>query len=266
MNILFHDDKDSISYGDISTSDVFKRLGYEEPIQWIISSDKSQLFAKSGTGSRILLKDLNDPSAGKRTGVLPVPHLISSSVAQPSEECGQQVRNLEASLTSEDAEVRRASRQATSQLGPCIVKPLMSILAQNPSNYRIMLGVSVALVQMLRDNKDKRVSISGMLTDDDFKKLVGIAVHNDRTFRIYALEFLYDPGSPSSIDAILAAATEIERANFKNENGAFNLALIATNVSQNAKPEDRAKLVNFFSRWQRRVGAKTDEQIQKLQR
>ena len=93
-------------------------------------------------------------------------------------------------------------------------------LAADPNLYRRKLGVSVALVEMLR--RDKSLGAQIKLTNDDINLLLDFAGSDDRTLRIYAGEFLFDFGNPDVTRLALPRA-----ATATNDDARFNWVFVS---------------------------------------
>ncbi len=108
----------------------------------------------------------------------------------------QSIPRLLSNLESDNVAARRDARTELAAIGLPAVRPMMQYWMAKPNIYRIRLGVSVALTDFMRKNKNQRKRISGELGDRDIVLLMQAAADNDRTLRIYASEFLYDLGDP----------------------------------------------------------------------
>jgi len=139
-------------------------------------------------------------------------------------------------LQADDLEIRRRARDTLSQATPDLLPQVFSYLRTNARNYRVSLGICVALTEMLR--QDKALGAQIRLEAPDIELFLDFATHNDRTLRIYAGEFLYDLGSPEVTRAALrrAAALGPDPA---LDNARFNLVFVAQDGWR--KLDDRSK-------------------------
>jgi hypothetical protein len=191
------------------------------------------------------------------------PAFVGVAFAQSILPC-EHVNTFEASFKAEDAETRRASRDASAKLGPYIVKPLMAMYNANRNNYRVVLGVTVALSKMLDENRMHRILVDESLTQENINEFIKLSIHSDRTLRSYAGTFMYDVGSPRAIGPLLETSRQIERTDFPDKNAAFNMVLIASNTYAFADRTAKQTLSQFFTRWTGRVSTEADALIAKL--
>ena len=178
------------------------------------------------------------------------PSLIGSAYAQDGD-----VAALLDDLQSDSAAVRRDARIKLSSLGMAAVGPMMAYWQQNPDSYRVRLGVSVALTEFLRGNKDQRQAVSALLTDPQLRFLATAATDSDRTLRIYASEFLFDLGDPR----IVPVAEDLFTG--ASDDGRYNLVLIIRGAVPDLSSSDKTALASTLRGWQAMVGPKTQELI-----
>ncbi|MBK8456038.1 MAG: hypothetical protein IPL47_02085 [Phyllobacteriaceae bacterium] len=122
-----------------------------------------------------------------------------------------------AELSSDDAEVRRTARDFLASGSPQDVPAFLAYVHAHPvNNYRLKLGVAVALTEMLRRDKGLRDDIAKAMTSADKALLVDFIGQGDRTLRIYATEFLFDLADAEAAGVALqrAAAANDEEALF----------------------------------------------------
>lgn len=127
-----------------------------------------------------------------------------------------------ARLTSNDPTVRRNARTSLAQQGLEMIRPSLDAVISERESYRLNLGVSVALAEMMRENKRHRSQISDLLSAEDLNRLIDFSLSADRTLRIHASEFLFDLGDHRLIEASLSRWSDTA----DNPNGRYNLALI----------------------------------------
>jgi hypothetical protein len=118
---------------------------------------------------------------------------IAAAFAQASP---AQIADLIAQLKSNDTTVRRAARDALSNLGPADVPKLMAALHAESRDYRIKVGITYALSSMLRRDLQRAKAISAQLSAQDLKLLLALANDTDQTVRLYAKQFLADLRDP----------------------------------------------------------------------
>ncbi len=102
-------------------------------------------------------------------------------------------------IQSSDTDVRRGARVILSNAQPedvaFILKFVRDKLKVKSNIYRTKLGVSLALTEMLRRDKNLRMRMH--FEDADFRMLLDFAGSDDRTLRTYATEFLFDLEHPA---------------------------------------------------------------------
>jgi hypothetical protein len=156
-------------------------------------------------------------------GLLVASAFAKDSVAMTST---VEIPKLLADLQSEDADTRRLARSSLAFVQTQDIALLMQYVRDNRGNYRAELGVSVALTEMLRQDKSLRDKI--MLSDADVEMLLDFATSPDRTLRIYAGEFLYDLGKPQ-VTKLALKRLENKPANPSPEwdNALYNLLFVS---------------------------------------
>ena len=111
----------------------------------------------------------------------------------------EQFDQLLKQLKSDDTTTRRSARDALANLPVANVPTLMNALRAELNIYRIKLGITVGLSDMVRREKGREPGISRHLSEDDLKLLLNLAGDPDRTVRIYATQFLTDLGDPRQV-------------------------------------------------------------------
>lgn len=154
---------------------------------------------------------------------LPVSQAFAQSPTAPPAELPAEVREAIPNLGNDDLAVRRSAREALAGASVEAVPPLLEAMRTRPDDYRLQLGGSIALTEMLRRNKADAARIAPLLgKPEDRALLLNAAGAPDRTLRIYASEFLYDLGDPTVAREAVALA-----ARTGDENGRYNLLLVA---------------------------------------
>lgn len=160
-------------------------------------------------------------------------------------------------LSAEDSGTRRRARSELAGLGVPLVKPALAQLKTGP-DYRERLGLTVALTEMMRDNKSQRTSIIELLSDGDLETLLIAATDDDRTLRIHAGEFLFDLGDPR----LFAIVPDLwERTS--SDNGRFNLALALQGASPHVPAAEHAAARAVLEGYLGDVGPQTDALLQR---
>jgi hypothetical protein len=162
-------------------------------------------------------------------------------------------------LKSEDSATRRDARNALAQVPVESVPRIMQAFGRQLGDYRVKLGVCVAIAQMLRADKKKAPSISSRLTDDDVARLVDLAGDPDRTVRVYVTEFLVNLGDPRTASPAIrqAAAT-------KDDNARYNWLLVAQAAWPKLTTAEKRALATALDRARESSGAKTRPLFEKL--
>lgn len=176
---------------------------------------------------------LNWPALGLR--------LTSSAMAQSAPNAVEIKLNLER-LKSDDTGVRRDARDALSTTPVDAIPTIMQTFREQYNDYRIRLGVTVALTQMLRLDKSKNRAISEKLVEPDVALLVDAVGDPDRTVRVYATEFLFDLGDPRASQMAIRRA-----ASTKDESARYNWLFAAQDGWRKLPASDKAELAPVLS-------------------
>lgn len=187
---------------------------------------------------------------------LPNPPIITYENHDPSN-ADIPLDDLLDDLRASESSIRRGARTALANRGPNIVRPAMDRVLALPGTYRLDLGVTVALTEMMRENINRRPEIINRLTETDLAYLARLATNSDRTIRIYAAEFLFDLGDTRLLDIALQLWSERE-----NSNSRFNLALIIKGASPHVSLSDRERWIAETEALLGQVGPQTDELLE----
>lgn len=133
---------------------VISNIGGETKVFWSFDRVALALFDKSG--KRIAKVGENCTRPGEPESTAWQFNLIGPAAAAETPPLDQLLKDIE----SKNVLTRRTARDFLADHGPEAVKPLLNAFAAQDASYRTRLGVLVGLTQMLRDNKDKRKSIS----------------------------------------------------------------------------------------------------------
>ena len=201
--ILTREDKSETIFECLPSNLVASRLGGGRTVQWQVSTDQTALWVdgrpyNEGPCGAPLVTEASSMQVGSL--------FVSSAMAQEAQVETIPDQTIEAfleELTAEDAALRREARIGLAQWGEAAVKPMLEYWGADAEDYRKTLGVSVALAGYLRESKDDAKAISTLLSDDDLGLLTKAALHDDRTVRIYATEFLYDLGDARVVDPLV---------------------------------------------------------------
>jgi hypothetical protein len=152
-----------------------------------------------------------DPIFGSNSTIFSSASAAESSPAgeSPSEEVA--ITAIE-QLKSDDTIIRRSAREDLANVALNVMPLIMQELRKNYKDYRVRLGICVALAQSIRDDKFKADSITKQFTDADLDLLLDAAGDPDRTVRVYATEFLLDLGSPRSAMLAIRRASNTDNA------------------------------------------------------
>jgi hypothetical protein len=127
-------------------------------------------------------------------------------------------------VESADTDIRRGARNLLSRVEPedvgYVLKSVRERLAANKDQYRMKLGVSIALTELLRRDKNLRDRMK--FQPDDFKLLLEFASSDERNLRIYSGEFLYDLENPDVAKLALPLAEHL-----KDDEARYNLIYVS---------------------------------------
>lgn len=108
-------------------------------------------------------------------------------------------------LLSDEPEIRRIARDILASGAPDDVPFYVARLSQN-AEYRLKLGIAVALTEMLRQDKSLAGAVGKAISLDAMAVIAAMIGEGDRTLRITVTEFLFDLGSPDGTRASLGNA------------------------------------------------------------
>ena len=163
-------------------------------------------------------------------------------------------------LKVDDTSTRRAARDALSQAPFDQIPVIMETLRRETSNYRVKLGICVALAEMLRAHKKEAAEISSKLTLDDLNMILDAAGDPDRTVRVYATEFLFDLGDTRTTKLAIPRA-----AGTSDDNARYNWLLVSQEGWRKLSPEEKAALSAQLNMAKKGSGKKTLQLFEKLQ-
>lgn len=184
--------------------------------------EQSRKIGEFGRIDPILCKGLSaipEQAAGWRRLLPGMAALAQTAQPEPPPEVRAAIQNL----TDEDAVVRRSARATLANGSVAAVPSILEAMRDKPGDYRVQLGGSVALTEMLRRNKADADAIAKTLNgEQDRALLLKAAGDRDRTLRIYASEFLYDLGDPQVSRQAVSLAAQAD-----DENARYNWLLVA---------------------------------------
>lgn len=143
-----------------------------------------------------------------------------------------------AGLESEDTFVRRNARDTLALAGTAAIRPLFQAWHAKPDEYRLKLGATYALNEMLHADPEKRAAISAEISSEDFPLLVDAASDPDKTVRFQAAEFLYLLEDPRSVELSVEAAKQAS-----DNATATNQILILRQSAQSLAPDAKSGIV-----------------------
>jgi len=181
----------------LNQRDIESAYGSRSRLDW-------ELFEVPGGGGTLLA--LRDRASGKeiareRDGGISRPPSRSGSQWQIGTAFAQgaeqkvDVNSMLGRLTSDDTAIRRTARDALSTAPIEEIPTIMKAFGEKYGDYRVRLGICVALTQMLRADKKRADAIFKQLKEPDIDRLLDAASDSDRTVRVYATEFLFDLGN-----------------------------------------------------------------------
>ncbi|MBM3619179.1 MAG: hypothetical protein FJX20_00680 [Alphaproteobacteria bacterium] len=215
---------------------VRQALGQQKPVEWRIDRKKQELLRNSDRkviarnackDGPIAVADIGDAGS---TAAAPPP-FIGGARAQSTTErqrikTARPVDEVLRDLRTEQTTLRREARDELSSLGVDMVVPGMKAFhAAGADDYRMRLGIVVALTQALRIDKGRARAMSERLTRTDLLALLKLVEHPDRTMRLYATEFLFDLGDARTV----MPALDMARATTSDDTR-YNLVLIVSNA------------------------------------
>jgi len=164
-------------------------------------------------------------------------------------------------LTAIDTPTRRAARATLAKGSVEAVPAILDAMRKQPHNYQIQLGGSVAMTEMLRQNKADAGRIAAVFHGmDDRELLLKSAGHSDRTLRIYASEFLYDLGDADVSRKALELAAKTQ-----DENARYNLLLVAQGGWDKLAAPQKAAAAGDLAKARATAGPLTLKLFEKLQ-
>jgi hypothetical protein len=207
-------------------------LGLEKPVLLEFDATKGALIEESAVdGARNIISSVSDdvktvPCQGQHAS-LEEPkkwasglQWISSALAQEAypkisrSEIDQALTDVE----SADSDIRRGARNLLSRVEPedvgYVLMKTRERLALNKNQYRMKLGVSIALTELLRRDKNLRDRMK--FEPEDLNLLLEFASSDERNLRIYSGEFLYDLENPdvAKLALNLAQTTQDDDARY----------------------------------------------------
>lgn len=162
-------------------------------------------------------------------------------------------------LKSDDTATRRDARTALAKAPIESVPTIMQACREQFRDYRVKLGICVALTEMLRADKKRAPDLRARLTNDDIAHLVSAAGDSDRTVRVYATEFLVDLGDRRATTlAIHQAATT------SDDNARYNWLLVAQAAWAELDKAEKKDLADVLAPAKQTSGPKTKGLFDKL--
>ena len=163
-------------------------------------------------------------------------------------------------LKSDDVTIRRSARDELAKVSVNDVPIIFDAFKKEFGDYRVKLGVGVALSQRIRIEPGVSQAIAEKLTDDDLNQLLSAAGDPDRTVRAYATEFLSGLDDPRLTKlAINRAATTTD------ENARYNWLLSASRGWVKLPDADKKALLPSLASARRQTSSdKTKAVIDKL--
>jgi hypothetical protein len=213
----------------------------------LVNADDGSLVATVGSCRQ--LADASPLQTVDSLGSVWLPELISSARAQGSGSSTTYIQQL----ASDSSYVRRNSRTMLAQQGVTGVPAILEKLRSSSQEYRVRLGLVVALTEMMREHKDQREQIASKISLGDLGLLVDAAIDDDRTIRVYASEFLYDLGDPRIVD-------EVKRKFPKaGDDGRYNLLLTLKGAVPYLNVPQKTSVAKYAASLKPEVGPETNK-------
>ncbi len=165
--------------------------------------------------------------------------IVGKAIAQDAQ---RPIGQLLDDLKSDNVSVRRNARDDIVVSGPQAVDALMVAFRENPKDYRISLGVTFGLNNMLRTNPNASDEIAKRLTEGDFKQLVEAATNKDKTLQNQATQFLYNLKDKRVATPLLQKVSDDRRDDTLN-----NSMLIFTSIAPQLAPDEKKVLFDKYS-------------------
>jgi len=244
----------------VPTADIEWAFGGRRRLEWEFREDRdapeSVLLLFDLAKGRILARE-GETGTSRFASVVTDPSLIGAAFAQ--ETADLDVPAMLERLKADDSATRRAARDALSNAPIDAVPLLMERLRRDGWDYRVKLGICVALTGILRADKSRSQAVSSKLTDDDLDLLLDIAGDPDRTVRIYASEFLFDLGDTRVTKLAIPRA-----ARTSDDNARYNLLLISQDGWRKLSSQEKAALAVPLNEAKAHSGEKTLKLFEKL--
>ncbi len=236
----------TIEFECIPGTAILSQIGSGGTLHW--SLDAKNGLLKNVEGRSIPSGPCVDAGGDRRMNV--GLDLIGSAHAQDGN-----IPQLLADLDSDSATIRRDARDKLAAMGQAAVVPMMEHWEAQPDNYRVALGISVALTEFLRNHKRDRKAVSALLTEAHLRLLAAAAGDADRSLRIYASEFLYDLGDKRVVPIATAL---FPRA---SDDGRYQLIFVISGAVPELDAGERQALEGTLEGWQGTVGQDTSTLI-----
>jgi hypothetical protein len=245
--------KSEYNFECIPAKAIRAHIGRGQTLQWRFDRNEGVLTGVDGV-KKLQVGPCKDDDAEPVASFDPGSLLPASSAWAQDLSIDQLLLDLESDSTS----VRRDARNALAALGESAVRPMMDRWAKYSANYRIRLGVSVALAGFLREKPDSRGAVSVLLTEQDFHLLTAAVIDADRTLRVYATEFFYDLKDAR----LLAVAKGAFRG--ASDEGKYNLVVALKGTVPALSNDLKIDLKATLDTWRPGVGAKTQALIDEV--
>lgn len=246
----------------VRKEEIENHFGSGKIIQWRFDKKKGQLvdnnthrkIADVGGCPELADSTQRDTPWSQRLAEAVSSTFLSRAFAQEQKDTKILLQDLEAG----SAYARRQAREMLAKQGLSAVRPMLDRLVAGRPNYRIRVGIIVAMTEMLRQNKGDRAKVSDLMTQDDLNAFVDASGDKDRTIRVYASEFLYDLGDVRVIDPIF------DRFTATDDTGKYNLLVALQGIYPALDAKDRDVVGRKLADIRGTVGPRTQELIDRM--
>jgi hypothetical protein len=198
VKLTTRDDKEEVLFVDVG--DIEWAFGDRRRLEWDFREQTIEGEKRLGLFETFRQKFVSQDRAARiepasKFAGAPFSILVREAAAQESN-THVDVGLLIDRLKSDDTTLRRSARDELAKAPVSDIPTILNAFKMEFSDYRVKLGVGVALSQKIRIEPGLSKAIADKLTDDDLYQLLTAAGDSDRTVRAYATEFLSNLDDP----------------------------------------------------------------------
>ena len=257
VKLVTHKNMEEVLF--VNASDIEWAFGNRQRLEWVLREQTVDGEKRLGLFDTFKNDFVSRPLAariepGSKIASTQSSIFVREAAAQESSP-NVKVSSLIGQLKSDDTVVRRGARDELTKAPVAEIPTIMSAFKEEYSDYKVKLGVSVALSQKIRADPGLSKAISDKLSVDDVDRLLNAAGDPDRTIRTYAADFLSGLADPRVTKmAINRAAT------MSDESIRYNWLLSAQGGWEKLSDTDKKALLPLL------VGAKSQTSSDKTKR